>query len=86
MSDEKVTPIEVNLPEGDGFPAAWDESMQYDPMELLTVRNLVEEALMQHTSFKFDGSAGVGVDGADLDVMIDGERYNINIKPRKSHG
>lgn len=59
----------------------WDESMKYDPIELLNNRNLVEKALMKHPSFKYGGGAGIGVDGADLDVLIDGKLWNINLKP-----
>lgn len=72
----------MSLPKNDSLPDTWVESMKHDPAELLAIRDLVEEVLLQDSSFKFGGSAGVGVNGADLDMIIDGKRYNINIEPR----
>jgi hypothetical protein len=60
----------------------YDESKEYDQRILLDVRNKVEKVLVQHPDFKFGGSAGVGITGADLDMLIDGERWNIRIQPR----
>jgi len=75
--------IEVNLPEGDGAPDVWDESMKYDPMELLEMRNFIEKILLKNPNIKYGGSAGVGIDGADIDILIDDERWNIRMQPRK---
>jgi len=51
---------------------------------LLDVRNLIEKQLTKHPDIKFGGSAGVATDGssADVDILIDGDRFNIRIQPR----
>ncbi len=59
----------------------WSEDMKYNPGTLLRIRNMVEELVCSHKDIKWDGSAGVGVNGADFDVTIEGERYNIRIQP-----
>ena len=60
--------------------------MENLPLVLLNVRNFVEEYLTKHPNVKFGGSAGVGVEpgaeSADLDILIEGHRFNIRIQPR----
>lgn len=64
------------------LPDQWHEDMKHNPVELLNVRNLIEELLTKHKDIKFGGSAGVGLDGADIDMLIEGKRFNIRIQPR----
>ena len=55
-----------------------------DPVKLLEVRDLIQSQLTENPNIEFGGSAGVYTDGsaADVDVLIDGKMYNIQIKPR----
>ena len=51
-----------------------------DPETLLNSRNWLEKAL-KSAGAKFDGSAGIGCGQADIDIKLEGCRYNVSIKP-----
>ena len=57
-----------------------------DAAKLLKIRNLIEKILVQHEDIKFGGGAGVFMDGssADIDLIIDEQRFNVSIQPRGS--
>ncbi len=62
-------------------PPDLEFSKEVDWEGLLNVRNFLKSVLIKHPNIKFIG-AGVGVDGADLDLLIEGHKFNIKIVAR----
>lgn len=51
---------------------------------LLNLRNTIEKQLFKNSAITYGGSAGITRDGsaADFDIVIHGERFNIQLSPR----
>jgi len=53
-----------------------------DPETLLNSRNWLQQAL-EAKGAVFDGGAGIGCGQADIDIKLEGMRYNVSIRPLK---
>ncbi len=56
-----------------GDPKDWETNLK--------MRNFVEEALIAKGA-EFAGSAGVSAEYSDIDIELNGKRYNIRITPK----
>lgn len=77
MSDDK--PIPVNLPEG--VDEVGLDEFRRENSGIFEIRKWLQEAVEAHGA-RFTGG-GCGGGEADIDIVLDGVSYNINIKPIK---
>ena len=78
MTEDDVPPIPVNLPEG--LDEGSLDEFREQHRGVYPLRHWMEEAIRAHGG-RVTG-AGCGFGEADIDVELDGERFNVVIRPR----
>jgi len=87
MSEDNIIPFDKNKEEEEidvtidlsDLPVLSLHEDFGDPKQLLNMRQWLQDAL-EVKGAKFTGG-GVGMGEADLDIILEGHEYNINIKP-----